>query len=179
MDIDADVTLVDQQRLAGVDAHADADRGVCQHGLPCLSREDRVLRRAEGDEEGVSLGVDLDAGPPSEGVTKEPPVLSERLRIPFAELLEQARGALDVREEECDRAARELPRWHRLVAARSQPVGELAERDHADEDQADDQHRCDDVLALLGGRLREREHGADARAISVRGQVGVDPHTLR
>jgi hypothetical protein len=31
------------------------------------------------------------------------------------------------------------------------PLRQLAERDHANEDQADDQHPRDDLLALLGG----------------------------
>ncbi len=54
---------------------------------------------------------------------------------------------------------------------------ELAERDHADEDQPDDEHRRDDFLALLGGRLDgERDHGAmltDQRAMGLERRFGV------
>src|SRR5437879_812344 len=35
----------------------------------------------------------------------------------------------------------------RLTAAMPKPLRRLPERDHADEDQADDQHACDDLLA--------------------------------
>jgi len=46
---------------------------------------------------------------PLEGSAQEAPMLSEHLRIAIAELLEQPRRALDVGEEERDRATRKLP----------------------------------------------------------------------
>ena len=43
-------------------------------------------------------------------------------------------------------------------------MSQLAERDDADEDQADDEHRRDHLLALLGGRLgRQREEVSEKR----------------
>jgi hypothetical protein len=46
---------------------------------------------------------------PLEGSAQEAPMLSEHLRIAIAELFEQPRRALDVGEEERDRAAWKLP----------------------------------------------------------------------
>src|SRR5215218_5738011 len=48
-----------------------------------------------------------------------------------------------------------------LVAAVAEPAAELAEGDHAREDQSDDKHRLDDLLALFGGGLREWEQRAE------------------
>jgi hypothetical protein len=47
------------------------------------------------------------------------------------------------------------------VAAVAEPAAELAEGDHAREDQADNEHRLDDLLALFGGGLREWEQRAE------------------
>jgi len=49
-------------------------------------------------------------------------------------------------------------REERLVLA--ELARERAEPDHAEEDQADDQHSGDDVTAFLGGVGEEREHGS-------------------
>src|SRR5262245_17719787 len=49
-----------------------------------------------------------------------------------------------------------------LVTPVAKPVRQLAEDDHTEKDEADDQHRRDDVLALLGGGLRERQHRRDS-----------------
>jgi hypothetical protein len=54
----------------------------------------------EGYEERVALGVDLDAVVPRESVAEHPAVLGEDVRVAVTELLEQARRALDVGEEE-------------------------------------------------------------------------------
>ena len=63
----------------------------------------------ERDEERVALRVDLDAAVPRERVPQHPPVLGQRLRIPLrAELVQQPRRALDVREQEGDRAGGEI-----------------------------------------------------------------------
>ena len=47
------------------------------------------------------------------------------------------------------------------MAAVAEPAAELAQGDHAREDEADDQHRLDDLLALFGGGLREWEQRAE------------------
>src|SRR3954451_21740670 len=67
MDGEADVPAADRRRLSGVQADPHADLVVVRPVVPgeCLLRRDRrlcsVLRRGEGDEEGVALSVDLDA----------------------------------------------------------------------------------------------------------------------
>src|SRR5262249_6611971 len=50
-----------------------------------------------------------------------------------------------------------------LFAAVAEVPRRLAERDHSDEDQADDEHRRDDLLALGGGVLDPEERPQHAR----------------
>src|SRR5436190_185685 len=50
-----------------------------------------------------------------------------------------------------------------VVPAPAEPVEELADADHREEDESHDEHREDDVLALLG-RVREIERAAHPRA---------------
>ena len=107
MDVDADIAVLRQQRLARVDTHPHPDRAVQRlAGFP-RSRE-RVRRTRERDEEGVALRVDLDAVVARERRAQHLPVLGQRVRIRLPELVQKPRRALDVREEEGDRAAREL-----------------------------------------------------------------------
>jgi hypothetical protein len=69
----------------------------------------RAGRRREHDEEGVSLGVDLDTVVARAGVADRLSVRAERLGVPLrAELAKQPCRPLDVREEEGDRAAGEI-----------------------------------------------------------------------
>jgi hypothetical protein len=65
MDVDADVALVGQLRLTGVDPHANADRAAAERLASGGCRRDRVGCSRQGDEEGVALGVDLDAVVPA------------------------------------------------------------------------------------------------------------------
>ena len=67
-----------------------------------------VRRLAKGDEEGVALRVDLLAAVLFECGAQDPAVLGQHLAVPVSQLLEQARRALDVREEEGDGPARKL-----------------------------------------------------------------------
>ena len=61
------------------------------------------------DEEGVPLGVDLDAAGRSASIPNDPPVLRECGRISLdAQLAEKPRRARDVGEEQCDGAGREI-----------------------------------------------------------------------
>ena len=62
----------------------------------------------EGDEKRVSLGVDLVAAVLGEGLAQDALVLREHLAVALAQLLEQPRRPLDVREEEGDGADRQL-----------------------------------------------------------------------
>jgi hypothetical protein len=71
-------------------------------------RRHRIGRTRERDEKRVALRVDLDplVLPPS--LTQHASMLGKHLRIPIAELLQQARRPLDVGEEERHRPGREL-----------------------------------------------------------------------
>ena len=61
VNVDSDVTLVCCERLARVNAHPNANRSCGEHLLTFAGGSERVLRRREGDEEGIALRVDLDA----------------------------------------------------------------------------------------------------------------------
>ena len=78
VDVGADITLLRQQRRAGVEAHP--------HGqLELLLRLARCVERAgrgrEGNEERVALRVDLDAAVALERLAHDAPVLGERVRV--------------------------------------------------------------------------------------------------
>ena len=65
-------------------------------GVPCAR---------EGVEERVALCVDLGPALGPEVLPEEQPVVADDVAVLVAELLEQARRALDVGEQERDRAA--------------------------------------------------------------------------
>ena len=107
MDVDPDVALVGDQRLAGMDPHPNPNRPA-ERGLAVGRSGQRVAGPRERHEEGIALRVDLDATVPLEGVADDAPVLGKRVRVGVAEVVEQAGGPLDVGEEEGDGAAGEL-----------------------------------------------------------------------
>ena len=77
--------------------------------LACLGRGgERVRRAREGDDERVALRIHLDAAVPRESVAQHHPVLAQELGVALPVLAQQPRRALDVREEERNRARREL-----------------------------------------------------------------------
>jgi hypothetical protein len=114
VDVEPDVATVHEPRLAGVQAHADAQllvarpRVLCERALGRLRPGGGVARRGEGDEERVALAVDDHAVVPLEGARQQPPVLAEQIGVGVADAPEQARRALDVGEEQRDRAGRKL-----------------------------------------------------------------------
>src|SRR5207253_10694587 len=59
--VEPDVTLFRQPRLARVQAHPHANRATGKGTLAVRSSGDRVRRAGEGDEERITLRVDLDA----------------------------------------------------------------------------------------------------------------------
>ncbi len=61
MDVDADVSLGGDGRLAGMEAHPDADGPAVERVAARHRGGDGARCSQEGDEERVSLGVDLDA----------------------------------------------------------------------------------------------------------------------
>ena len=116
MHIDPDVALGRDDRLAGVDSHAYADRALAR--APAAPRRPPRPRRppsGERDEEGVALGVDLDAAVFREGVPQRAAVLVEEIRVSRPVLLEKPGRALDVREEEGDGAGRQLGPAHGAI----------------------------------------------------------------
>ncbi len=110
-DVEAEVALVADGRLAGVQAHAHPHLGPLRPGVRAespLSRNragDRLRCAREGVEERVALRVDLRAALRAQVLAEEPAVLADDFAVVVAELLEQPRRALDVGEEERDRAA--------------------------------------------------------------------------
>ena len=79
--VDADVALLGEQRLTGVDAHPHADRPSASAACASAAAAMRTARRRERDEEGIALRVDLDATMRGERFAEQAPVLGERLRV--------------------------------------------------------------------------------------------------
>ena len=103
---DADVALLGEGRLAGVDAHPHSHRRRRQRALCVCGRSDRVRRTPEGAQKGIALRIDLNAIVRGDRFPHQPPVLCKYAFVLRSELLEQARRALDVGEEERDGARR-------------------------------------------------------------------------
>ena len=77
-----------------------------QRDLALDGGEQGVACAREGDEERVSLRVDLVAAVSSEGRPQQTLMLAEHLSVAVPQLLDEPRRPLDVREEEGHRAAR-------------------------------------------------------------------------
>ena len=104
--VDSDVAAVDAHRLAGMDAHPDAQRVVMSR-LDRERRGYRAFRSAKAEGEFVPAAVDLLTRLRLRGVADDLPVPGEGGRIGVAQLLDEARRALDVREQEGDAQGRE------------------------------------------------------------------------
>ena len=118
----ADVPFAADRRLACVHPHAHAQllalrpRVRCQRPLRVDGGADGILHAAGRGEEGVALRVDLRAVVLGQGGADDPLVVGERRPVLVAQLLEHARRALDVGEQEGDGAGRPLGgTTHRLV----------------------------------------------------------------
>src|SRR5690348_2808489 len=112
VDVEADVLLTDERRLARVHTDANANRLAVR---PLVARElalglrrrpAPVDRRLEDAEEGVALGPQLAAVGSAERLAQDRVMLDLRLHIPVAELLHETRRALDVGEQKRDGAGR-------------------------------------------------------------------------
>jgi hypothetical protein len=128
MDVKTDVPLLGHDRLAGVDADPDAHGSVRECVLNAVRGEHRVARAGERDEERVALRVHFDPAVPREDLAQYAAVLGEHLRVPWAELIQKACRALDVREEQSDRAAGKLPHARMIALGRGiskDPAGSL------------------------------------------------------
>ena len=113
--LDAHVVARDDQDLAGVDAHAHPDvtafpRVGGEGLLGGDGRADGPGGRREGDEDRVALGSERHAALCGGGPGHDVPVRAERLAVGrVADVGEQARRALDVREQEGDDAFGQRP----------------------------------------------------------------------
>ena len=105
MHIDPDVAAVGHQRLTRVHAHPHPD-GAVQSLLTLRRSGKRIRRPRKRDEERIPLRVHLDAAMPRERASQHPPMLRQRIRVCVAQLVQQPRRALDVREQERDRPTR-------------------------------------------------------------------------
>jgi hypothetical protein len=120
MDVRADVAPVADDRLAGVDADPDSDRAAGERRDGLLGRRYCLPRRGERHEERVALGVDLDPAVPGESLAEHAAVLLEHVGVALcAELVEQPRRALDVREEQRHGAGRKLAHADRFARRRA------------------------------------------------------------
>ena len=109
-DVDPDVALRAALRLARVQAHADEHvalvrpfRG-CEGSLAVDGRRGGIRGAAERDHERVPLRVDLDAAVPRERLPQQLSVLVLDGGVACPERAEEPRRALDVGEEQRDRA---------------------------------------------------------------------------
>ena len=114
MDVDPDVALVRRLWLTGVNSDTHADRAALERVARVGGSRNCIRCASEGDEEGVALGVDLDACVRGERLSQHASVLGEEVGVGGAVLLEESRRALDVREEKGDGADRKVgPRHER------------------------------------------------------------------
>jgi hypothetical protein len=99
MHVETDIPLVRQPRLARVqpDAHHRA-AGKC--ALAVRSSGDRLRSPGEGDEKRIALRVDLDALVLGKHRAESPPMLVQRLPVVVAELMQQPRRTLVIREQQ-------------------------------------------------------------------------------
>ncbi len=119
MYVHADVPLVGDDRFTRVHTHANTD-GADGEGIAPFSRSGKRVRGScEGDEERISLRVHLNAAVPVETLTQRSTVIREHARVGVAELVQQARRPLHVREEEGDGAGGQL--GHTVMMRRLAP----------------------------------------------------------
>ena len=103
------VALVGDERRPGVKAHTHVDGTGRQRFREHGRGRESTGRRREGEEEGVALRIDLDSVLGGACLPDDPTVLGERLGVGLrAELVQELRRALDVREEEGDGACRKI-----------------------------------------------------------------------
>ena len=115
MYVEADVSLLAQPRLAGMQPHPHADRPVGQRALAVGSGGDGVRGAGEGDEERVTLCIDLDARMVGERGAESAPMLLQRLPVIVAEPVQQPRRALHVREQQRHDTRRKIAHHHAIM----------------------------------------------------------------
>ena len=122
MDVFADVSLLRHEGRTGVQAGPHLDRPRSKRLRHRFRGGERARCRGEGEEERVALRVTLHAVVCGAGFANHPPVLGKRLRIRLgAQLVQQLRRALDVREEEGDGPGRKIGPHKRHHAPKQGP----------------------------------------------------------
>ena len=110
VDIQAHIPLLAQPRLAGVQTHAHPDRAIRKGALSVLGSRHRIRGTAERNKERIALGIHLDPVVRRERSSQTAAMLEQRVAVTIAELLQQPRRALDIREEQRDDPHRQVPR---------------------------------------------------------------------
>ena len=193
MHVDADVALVGQLGLAGVQPHAHPQGPIRERALRVERGGDRVRRCGEGREECVALGVDFHARMRLERFAQPTAMFGEHAGIAGAEGFQQSCRALDIAEQQGDGPSRQLSVWRARCRARLrrleswvmvedrafQPLEVLA---RLEPERVAEQAVCLLVelerLGLSSGAV-EREHELRARPLTQRvrdGERGQLPH---
>ena len=112
MDVEAQVLVADERRLAGVQTDADPNLSVLRPGVLRQHLLDRggagagIERALEHDEKGVALGPELMAAVGGQCLALDRVMREQNVRVLLAELLDQPCRPLDVAEKERGRAGR-------------------------------------------------------------------------
>ena len=91
-----------------LDPHVVGPRVSRKRELTLHCREEPVSGAGERDEEGVALCVDLVSAVRLEGRPQQALVLVENVAVALPKLFDESRRPFDIREEEGDRAARQI-----------------------------------------------------------------------
>ena len=179
VDVGSHVALVRQQRRASVNAHPHRQLELL---LRLAGGAERAGSGREGDKERVTLRVDLDAAVPLERVPQDAAMPGQHSRVVIrAELVQEARRPLDVREEKGDGAGRQVEHgtnnggrphaWRQSRVAQRQASDFLARpcgRKHA--------HRSETASgSIIPEHWPRRVSGADAQRV----ESGQEPWQLR
>ena len=109
VDVVSDVALIRDERRTRVQADTQVDRPRCESVRHRLRRRNGSWDGREGEEEGVSLVVDLDPALGRTRLAHDAPVLGEGVCIRFGtQLVQERRRPLDVGDEERDRPGRKV-----------------------------------------------------------------------
>ena len=128
MDVEADVSLVRHDGLAGVEADPHGHGSTDERSLSVACGGDSVSGARERDEERVTLRVHLDSTVPRESLTQHAAMLREDVGVTLPELVQKACGALDVREEQRDGSAGKLQHADMIARCVRRHVKELKSR---------------------------------------------------
>ena len=158
VNVETDISLFRKDRLARVDPHANSGAARREAVLCGPCRFYGVGGSGEGEEERVTLRVDLDAPVRRGRLAKDPAVLSEHPDVGVAQFVKLAGRALDVREDERDRSrweigshGRDNARWLRAAPEWQERARDVAWPDELGEG------------AVINPRLREQGGLASCR----------------